>query len=253
MFANPEILADAVGLMAGFVFASIILLVSNPPKDRPVSELSPFLLELVVVGLGFTISALLFAFVDLRLEQKGFERAFLMLLMASCIGTLAVVQMYHGLAWLFWAYGVESSVVSKVGLVFRATTLLLSVNLIYMIGNLSGKIEAKVFGYLREWHTFIWTLPFFALFLLTIPAVRNRLGRLNALQPRLAIQWITMATLMISIGIAIYAGIVFGLAMDVRVAFGSAGKYVVAFIVGSIYCAFEATLPSSVLPSNMPK
>lgn len=250
MFANPEILAEVVGLLAGFVFAAIILLLSNPPKNEALSNLSTFLFELVVVGLCFTISAFLYGLVDIRVKEEGFDRAFLMLVIASCVGTLGVAQMYHGLAWFFWVYGVETAVISKMRLAFRATLLLLSVNLIYMLGNLAGKIEQDVFSYLHDWTTILWIVPFFIPFVLAIPLVNSRMEWLKRINRSRVIQWVSVITLLASISMAIYAGVVFGFALDVEAAYGSAGKYVLAYLVGLLYCAFEVTLPGDAPPAG---
>lgn len=246
MFANPAILADISGFLAGFVFSSLILLLSSPPKNKTVRDISSYLFEFVVVVYCFILGAFLFSFVDLNLEDKDFERSFLILVIASCVAAFAVAQMYHGLAWLFTIYGVGVTLISKICFVYRAMILVLSLNIIYMISNLSARIEATGSNYISDPRYITLVIPFLVPFVIIIPLKKLKLKIFLYFTKKETIQLVALSTLFISTGMAIYVAIVFGWSLDADMMFSDIGKYVIMYLVGGMFSVFEATLPDFV-------
>ena len=246
MFANPAILADISGFLAGFVFSSLVLLLSSPPKKKTIRAISPYLFEFVIVVYCFILSAFLFSFVNLNVEDKYFERSFLILIVASCVGAFAVAQMYHGLAWLFTIYGVGSKLISNICIVFRAILLVLSLNIIYMVGNLSIVLRENKYDYISDPIIILWIIPFIFPYIVIFPLKRFGFKLFIYLTDRDVIRLVALGTLIISTGMAIYVAIVFGWSLDADLMFSNIGKYVILYLVGIVFSVLEATLPDFV-------
>ncbi|CAN0382740.1 unnamed protein product, partial [Phaeothamnion confervicola] len=109
------------GLLACFVFAAIVLLLSNPPSGKKVRDISTPLFSSLVVFFSLVVSAFLLAIV---VGNKAPDRAAVAFMLANFVFALAGVQMFHCLVWFFADYQVSAAVLSKTRLLYHEVTLI---------------------------------------------------------------------------------------------------------------------------------
>jgi hypothetical protein len=102
--------SQLAGVLAGFVFTAMILLLSNPPKVRGGTAgdgsavISTPLLAFFVVLFQLIVASFSYAVVT---GDSGTPRATVLGLFASCVLAIASAEMFITIAWFFKVYGVS--------------------------------------------------------------------------------------------------------------------------------------------------
>ena len=162
------------GLLAGFLFASILIVVSTPPNSRHVKELSSEILGFLV---GFTL-LLLSTFLYIPVAGAKFRpEQEIEFLISDIILGLAVVSVFLNLCWIFVSYEVEDTVVSGAKFVFGVVVFLVCINLgnttVITFQNLAKFIPEYQSTSLKDWILFASIFGFPIVFWLAGPFINS--------------------------------------------------------------------------------
>jgi hypothetical protein len=146
--------SQLTGVLAGFVFAALTLLLSTPPRGKSTREISEPLLMLLLVFLSLILASFLYAVATGERSPTG---PVLSNMFASFIFSLAAVQMFLCLSWLFFEYGAAPVVLGGTHMVVEGVVLIAGVNILMTVGNAMVALEGR--DYQQEWTTLLWSLP----------------------------------------------------------------------------------------------
>lgn len=261
MFANPGLLSTISGILAGFVITCLVLMLGNPPKDKSVDKIESSLFSLFVVFFSLILTSFLYAFV--RLDVNSFPDAcnanlsckagminlgHLILTIASCVGALAVIQMYHGFSWLFHFYAIDKRFVSSVNLLYYLSAFIVLMNIVYLLHDLENRV---IYGGENSYSLpdLWWILPiFFApVFGFFIRFLNIRF--INSKKIKFVIMFTMILTALFAFSGGFYSAIIFGFldidSPNISSVFSTGMKHVVAALIFVICLASTLTLPGS--------
>lgn len=129
--------SQLTGVLAGFVFTSILLLLSNPPDKSRVAGISRSLNTLYVVFITLVVSSFLYAFCAADGSAVGgtpSERMWILMTLACFVFAISGVYLFYSIAWLMHDYGIDLQVAKFVSYGFYGVTV---VALLYLVRTVS--------------------------------------------------------------------------------------------------------------------
>lgn len=140
-------LSQLAGVLASFVFATIVLALGNPPKNKTVKNISLPLLSSFTAFVFLLISCYLFGVVA---GEETLVRAFIFGLAASLVFSLAALQLMLSIAWYFKSYEVELLVMRGAYWLIQSVLFIVVVHVIGSSGDVYVIATNKV-----------WSAPWF--------------------------------------------------------------------------------------------
>ncbi len=110
--------AQLAAVVGAVVFAGVVLLLGNPPKDGPGVRGAGFsraLTALPIVFISILVTAHLYTVLD---GEQECERAFAIHISAAVAFQIAVLGLLLSLSWIFYAYRVDVAVLRNSNLMF---------------------------------------------------------------------------------------------------------------------------------------
>ena len=104
---SAELYSQLTGVLAGFVFSTMMIMLSAPPRDRDKHQLSLPLHTFLGVFFSLIVTSFLYAVIAGEVDEG---RAALLNLYASFVFAQAAVAMFVSITWFFEVYDVSSSV-----------------------------------------------------------------------------------------------------------------------------------------------
>ncbi len=101
--------SNLTGVLAGFTFAALTLLLTNPPKNvnNNSSKISVYIYALLVVFFGLILTSFLLAATT---GDKEDQRAAYRAIVASLAFAISTPLMFVSLSWFFKVYGIDNDV-----------------------------------------------------------------------------------------------------------------------------------------------
>lgn len=137
--AASSLYSQLTGVLAGFAFTAIVLLISNLPKKQQIDDIGKPAYSLLIVFVGLIMASFLFAFLT------GYTKNDSTILLMDICGTIAsfifaicMMQMFMSIVFLFKSYNFPTVVLSKGHLAFHGISFLA---IFYMISTMA---EAKL-------------------------------------------------------------------------------------------------------------
>lgn len=197
--------SQLTGVLAGFAFAALTLLISNPPDGKSARDISDPLYTLLAVFFSLIISSFLYALAtgDKSPTGPAFANMF-----ASVVFAVASVQLFGCLAWFFREYRLAPDVVEGAHALCEGATLIGAVMTATTIGNWLNTVEGSSYDYQKDASSLGWVLPvlIFPLLGTIVRRVRHKkgLGLVESDRLRRLIRW----ELRFVIAIAVYCGLI---------------------------------------------
>ena len=125
------------GILAALMFASIIFIMSSPQKRNP-QDYSPYILILFSSFYLLLFSTFLYVPVA---GSKFWPEQEITFLLASFVMAVAMCQVFYGMLWLFDSHGFGETFIKCSKLIFRSVVLLVVINAIGTMYNVSNNIN----------------------------------------------------------------------------------------------------------------
>lgn len=225
-------------VMAGFLFASTVVLLVTPPKVKTVVGGSTTLFSLLTVFFIFLIAS--FGYATIPGHSKDEMRITALFFVAGCLFALGAVNMFVSMTWLFLDYGVSRAIVSCVRLLVHGVILVSAFNLIWVCALVVERLEENIEWH-SDWTTALWAAPILLLPMLPIFFQRFRISD-DVTDPRsmTVFRYLLLASLVFTLVSGIYFGVMGLLGFFYHPAWI---KYFLMIGLAVLFYGAETTLP----------
>ena len=240
--------SQLTGVLAGFAFAALTLLISNPPDGKTARDISDPLYTLLAVFFSMIISSVLYALATGVKSNTGPAYANMF---ASVVFAVAAVQLFGCLSWFFREYRLAPEVVEGAHALCEGATLIGAVMTATTIGNWLNTVMGSPYDYQKDASSLGWVLPalLFPLLGTIVRRVRHKkgLGLMESDRLRKLMRW----ELRFVIAVAVYCGLIIQTHPTKRDnLFPPAMKHVLTISVGLLMYQTHLVLPDSGRPKK---
>lgn len=230
-------------VLAGFVFASAIVLLSNPPRDKNPLELSTSLFSLLTVFFIFLIASFMYSTIP---GHKEDDRILVLFFVSCSLFSLGAVHMFVSLIWLFIDYGVSNAIVSGIRLMIHGIILIASFNMFWVCALVVEGLEKKIWH--SDWTTVYWAIP---ILILPLLPMCFRVLRISDKKTDVRNFNVYRCLLISSLLFTILSGIYFGISgLSDLFYYPFWGKYLIMVGLGVLFFGAEAILPQGSIWSD---